>query len=61
MNEEEVETRSQVSLVGAEVLLMTSLGLEVSKVEREKFSEELTLLFLFGSHLKSSTLAILLR
>ena len=62
MNEEEVgETRSQVSLVEVEVPLMTSLGLEASKVERGRFREELTLLFLFGSHLKSSMLAILLR
>ena len=62
MNEEEVEeTLSQASLVEAEVLLMTSLGLEVSKVEKERFSEELTLLFHFGSHLKSSMLATLLR
>ena len=49
MNEEEVEEiHSQVSLVEEEAPLMTSLGLEVSKVVRERFNEELTLLFLFG-------------
>ena len=49
MNEEEVEEiRSQVSSVVAEAPSMTSLGLEVSRVEKERFSGELTLLFLFG-------------
>lgn len=48
MNEEVEEIRSRVSSAEEEAPLTTSLGLGVSKVERERFNEELTLLFLFG-------------
>ena len=61
-NEVEAVIRSPASLAAAEVPLMTSLALAaVSKAARGRFSEEPTSSFLFGSPLKSSMWATLLR